>query len=146
MARITFLGLFREALLAILLFTSLCEARPRPKAAWVRGARSRLAKSSNINKTVKRYVNGSACHEAAPEDFRAPHYNVWSGVTNKEAADVTKWLFAQKELNLTVSENATEWSNSILLVELMIPNKRMSWRTSMAMRSRLLDTLMSLLI
>ena len=123
MARITFLGLFREALLIILLLTCLCEARPRAKAAWVRRARSRLAKSSNINKAVKRYVNGSACHETAPEDFRAPHYNVWSGLTSKEAADVTKWLFAQKELNLTVSENATEWSNSILLVELMIPNK-----------------------
>ena len=123
MARMTFLSLFREAVFAILLLTALCDARPRPKAAWMRGARSRLAKSSNLNKAIKRYVNGSACHEAAPEDFRAPHHNVWGELTSKEAADVTKWLFAQKDLNLTVSVNATEWSNSILLVELMIPNK-----------------------
>lgn len=123
MARITLLGLFRDTIFTILLLASLSEAKPRPKAPWVRGARHRLAKSSNINKVAKRFVNGSACHEAGAEDFRAPHSNVWSGLTDKEAADVTKWLFAQKNLNLTVSENATEWSNSILLVELMIPNK-----------------------
>jgi primary-amine oxidase len=33
-------------------------------------------------------------------------------------------LFAQKDLNPTVSENATDWSNSILQSELMIPNKK----------------------
>ena len=82
-----------------------------------------MAKSSNVNKNATRYANGSACHDAAPENFHAPHQNVWGELTSKEAAGVTKWLFAQKDLNLTVSENATDWSNSILQVELMIPNK-----------------------
>ena len=110
-----------QTLLNTLLFSSLGLARPQPKAAWIRGARSRLAKSSHLNS--KRYVDGSACTNAGPADFRAPKHNVWSGLTNREAADVTKWLFAQKDLNLTVAEKATEWDNSVLLVELMIPNK-----------------------
>lgn len=116
------LSLLQRFLLVLLLLTTLAEARPRRKAAWVRAARSKLAKSSNFNK-IKRDTGGSVCYEAAPEEVRAPHKNVWSGLTDEEAADVTKWRFAQKGLNLTVSENATEWSNSVLLVELMIPNK-----------------------
>jgi hypothetical protein len=96
MERISILGLARHVLLSILFLALVVDARPRPKAAWVRGARSTLAKSSNTNKNAKLYVNGSVCHEAAPEDFRAPHQNVWSALTDKEAADVTKWLFAQK--------------------------------------------------
>ena len=112
----------RQISVIALLLTILAEARPRPKAAWIRGARARLAKSSNINR-AKRTLGNSTCHEAAPPDFNAPHQNVWSGLTSKEAASVTKWLFAQKELNLTVAENATDWTNSILQVELMIPNK-----------------------
>ena len=123
MARASLLRFSCQIVIALLLLTSLVDARPRPKAAWMRGARSRLAKSSNVNRFTERYANGSACHASAPEDFQAPHLNIWSGLTDKEAADITKWLFAQTDLNLTVSENATSWSNSILQVELMIPNK-----------------------
>lgn len=106
---------------AVLLLTTLSSARPQPKAAWVRGARARLAKSSKWNH--KRYVNGSACIETSPPDFVAPKDNVWGGLTDVEAASVTKWLFGQRELNLTRSEDAGEWDNSVLLVELMVPNK-----------------------
>jgi primary-amine oxidase len=122
MAFVSTVAFLRQILVTALLLTILVEARPRPKAAWIRGARARLAKSSNINR-AKRAIDNSTCHEAAPPDFKAPHQNVWSGLTSKEAASVTKWLFAQKELNLTVADNATDWTNSILQVELMIPNK-----------------------
>jgi primary-amine oxidase len=35
----------------------------------------------------------------------------------------TTRLFAQSSLNLTQTENATEWDNTVMLVELMTPNK-----------------------
>ncbi|KAK0321282.1 hypothetical protein LTR82_007734 [Friedmanniomyces endolithicus] len=87
----------------------------------MRGARARLAKNSKWNS--KGYVNGSACVETSPPDFQAPKENVWVGLTNWEAASVTQWLFAQADLNLTRSDNAGDWDNSVLLVELMMPNK-----------------------
>ena len=105
--------------LSLLLFSSLGLARP--KAAWMRGARTRLAKSSHLSS--KSYVNGSACVKNAPADFQAPKNNVWHGLTDVETSNVTKWVFHRKELNLTVARKAHEWDNKILLVELMIPNK-----------------------
>ena len=88
----------------------------------MRGARSRLAKNSKWN--VKRqYQNGSACIETSPSDFKAPKSNIWSGLTDVEAAGVTQWLFGQADLNLTITDDAGEWDNSVLLVELMVPNK-----------------------
>ncbi|TKA83156.1 hypothetical protein B0A55_00722 [Friedmanniomyces simplex] len=107
--------------LGLLLLADSGQSAPQPKAAWMRGARTRLAKSSKWNSN--RWANGSACVETAPSDFQAPKENVWSGLTNWEAASVTRWLFGQAELNLTRSEDAGNWDNSILLVELMLPNK-----------------------
>ncbi|KAK3113870.1 hypothetical protein LTR53_008410 [Teratosphaeriaceae sp. CCFEE 6253] len=106
--------------LGCLLLASGSEGAPQPKAAWMRGARARLAKNANKNTP---WVNGSACVETAPADFQAPKENVWGGLTNWEAASVTQWLFAQEELNLTITDDATEWDNRVLVVELMHPNK-----------------------
>lgn len=36
---------------------------------------------------------------------------------------MTKWLFHQNDVNLTVTRKAGEWDNAVLQVELMIPNK-----------------------
>ena len=107
--------------LNVLLSSSLVLARPRPKASWVRAARARLSKSHSLNS--KREVNGSACVEISPPDFKAPKENVWSGLTDIETANVTKWLFEQKELNLSVTRGPDEWDNTVLQVELMVPNK-----------------------
>ncbi|KAK4540507.1 hypothetical protein LTR36_009145 [Oleoguttula mirabilis] len=108
----------------LFLFVADGLAAPQPKAAWVRGARQRLAKSSKWNsKRQYTQANGSACIETAPSGFKAPKDNIWSGLTNWEAASVTKWLFEQTELNLTLSDDAGDWDNSILVVELMVPNK-----------------------
>lgn len=84
----------------------------------------RQARQRNgLLKTTKRQANGSACIDTAPGAFAAPKKNIWSGLTDQEAASVTKWLFQQKDLNLTTTDKAGEWDNTILLVELMIPNK-----------------------
>ncbi len=89
----------------------------------MREARSRLAKSSQLSGPLsKRYANGS-CDASGPVDFKAPKDNVWSGLTDIEAANVTRWLFLHSGLNLTNSSKAGEWDNTLLLVELNIPNK-----------------------
>ncbi|KAK1823601.1 hypothetical protein LTR12_002012 [Friedmanniomyces endolithicus] len=107
--------------LGLLLLIGASEGAPQHKAAWMRGARARLAKNSKWNS--KSYVNGTACVETSPPDFQAPKENVFGGLTNWEAASVTQWLFAQMDLNLTRSDDAGDWDNSVLLVELMMPNK-----------------------
>ena len=89
----------------------------------MRGARTALAKSSQLSsRLTKRYVNGS-CSTSGPVDFQAPKSNVWSGLTDIEAANVTRWLFRSSGLNLTNSSLAGSWDNTLLLVELNIPNK-----------------------
>ncbi|RMZ11590.1 hypothetical protein D0860_03316 [Hortaea werneckii] len=103
-------------------FTLDVLAAPQPKAAWVRGARSRLAKSSKWN-SKRELSNITQCEQTSPPDFKAPFENVWARLTDDEAASVAAWLFHQPELNLTVSDKAGEWDNSLLLVELMVPNK-----------------------
>ncbi|KUL83286.1 hypothetical protein ZTR_09131 [Talaromyces verruculosus] len=55
--------------------------------------------------------------------IKPPKDNVWDGLTGEETASVVKWLFQQTDLNLTTSEKAGEWDNTIALVELMRPNK-----------------------
>ncbi|KAG9521807.1 putative membrane copper amine oxidase, partial [Aureobasidium melanogenum] len=99
---------------------------PDPKAAWVRQSRARKAAS----RVGKRWSNGTSAQPAVTScsdnnytQVLAPKVNVWGGLTDVEAASVTRWLFAQPEFNLTVSDEAGEWDNTILLVELMHPNK-----------------------
>ncbi|CAD0050799.1 unnamed protein product [Aureobasidium pullulans] len=105
---------------------ALSAPSPDPKAAWVRQGRARKAASKNgrrwLNETSTPSIVTS-CSESNYTKASAPKVNVWGGLTDIEAASVTQWLFAQPELNLTVSDDAGEWDNSVLLVELMHPNK-----------------------
>lgn len=94
---------------------------PDPKSEWVRNARSR----KGLNKNLKRWDNETtstisytptatpACANAYASEIAAPNENVWGGLTDSEAASVVQWLFAQPELNLTVTANATEWDNTV---------------------------------
>ncbi|KAF2146772.1 uncharacterized protein K452DRAFT_323862 [Aplosporella prunicola CBS 121167] len=86
-------------------YARLASSRPSPKSssAWMRKSPS--------------------CTVPTAQLTTAPKSNVWSGLTDTEAASVDSWLFGQKSLNLTVSKKAGEWDNSILLIELMLPNK-----------------------
>jgi primary-amine oxidase len=86
---------------------------PRPKQPWVKQyaqerAKKAMLKSAGVS---RRWTNEtqSPCDSAYP--ITAPKENVWGGLTDVEAAGVASWLFAQTELNLTVSEEAGEWDN-----------------------------------
>lgn len=89
---------------------------PDPKAAWVRQGRARKAAS----KIGRRWSNETSaqptvnsCSDSDYTKTLAPKANVWGGLTDIEAASVTQWLFTQTELNLTVSDDAGEWDNSM---------------------------------
>jgi len=89
---------------------------PDPKAAWVRQSRARKAAS----RVGKRWSNETSaqpaitsCSDNNYTQVLAPKVNVWGGLTDVEAASVTRWLFAQPEFNLTVSDEAGEWDNTM---------------------------------
>ncbi|KAF7196652.1 Membrane primary amine oxidase [Pseudocercospora fuligena] len=99
-------------------------AAPKPKAPWVQAARSRLAKSGNA--LSRRWANTTTCAQTGPAAISAPAANIWVGLTDDEAASITSWLFHQADLNLTISDKAGEWDNTVLLVELQPPNKTLA--------------------
>ncbi|KAF2813058.1 membrane copper amine oxidase [Mytilinidion resinicola] len=110
------------SLLLLTFHTTLVASRPRPepKSAWLRNS----AKRKGFPGYSKREApSGTDCVDTQLGKLAAPKPNVWAGLTNDETASVTAWLFAQTSLNLTQTENATEWDNTIMLVELMTPNK-----------------------
>ena len=53
----------------------------------------------------------------------APKENIWAGLSNEEALAVAVYLFDSSEYNLTATANATNWDNTLALVELLQPNK-----------------------
>ncbi|EKG22116.1 Copper amine oxidase [Macrophomina phaseolina MS6] len=72
---------------------------------------------------AKRQATGSQCAPPGAQTIQAPKSNIWAGLNEQEAAEVTAWLHEQLSLNLTAAARAGDWDNAILLVELMIPNK-----------------------
>jgi primary-amine oxidase len=63
---------------------------------------------------VRRDANETAsCTETAATAIKAPKPNIWGPLTNDEAASVVAWLFAQEDLNLTISEDAGSWDNTM---------------------------------
>lgn len=93
---------------------------PEPKASWVRKGHGRKA-ISNILKgkrdvqrsTIAPRNESTSCAGAMPVEITAPKENVWNEMIDTDAAAVAAWLFAQPEFNLTVTENATAWDNSV---------------------------------
>lgn len=55
----------------------------------------------------------SSCVDSNATVIKAPKHNVWEGLTDEETASVVKWLFQQPTLNLTVTEGAGEWDNTM---------------------------------
>ena len=53
------------------------------------------------------------CQNNGAKLISAPHPNVWEGLTDSEAASVVSWLFNQTELNLTTTDDATAWDNTM---------------------------------
>lgn len=106
------------ATLGLLVQDCLARPSPEPKASWVRKGHGRKAisnilKGKRDNRLAQRTANTTSCAGTAAVEITAPKSNIWDQLDDIEAAGVVSWLFAQPEFNLTVSENATAWSNSV---------------------------------
>ncbi|KAK0611016.1 membrane copper amine oxidase [Immersiella caudata] len=105
---------------------------PEPKSDWVRkgpGGSGGYFKKK-VHDQIRRAVGGAkrtaeleSCAETTTTTITAPKPNPWAPLSNEETASVVEWLFSRGDLNLTTTEDATAWDNSIVLVESMWPNK-----------------------
>ncbi|KAK3690111.1 amine oxidase catalytic domain-containing protein [Podospora appendiculata] len=130
------MGLFgsispKSLLASALLLTSLSQdvfarPNPEPKVPWVRKGSGRKKMAHNLKRAVegeRRATEPETCAQTVTTTITAPKANVWGELIDVETAGVVSWLFAQKDLNLTLTENATNWDNTIQLIEAMWPNK-----------------------
>ncbi|KAH7060686.1 copper amine oxidase [Macrophomina phaseolina] len=62
---------------------------------------------------AKRQATGSQCAPPGAQTIQAPKSNIWAGLTEQEAAEVTAWLHEQLSLNLTAAARAGDWDNAI---------------------------------
>lgn len=94
---------------------------PEPKASWVRKGQGRKAisdvlrgKRDNLRRSVSSPANETeSCVGALAAQLSAPKVNVWAEIEEADAAAVVAWLFSQPDFNLTTTENATEWDNTV---------------------------------
>jgi len=105
------------ALLSIV--PTLLEGAPTPeaKATWVKSGRGHRVIPYDSRQAKRQYSNYTTpeapiCGDAAAA-VTAPVPNVWEGLTDQEAASVAYWLFDHSNLNLTKSDDAGEWDNSV---------------------------------
>ncbi|KAL8363430.1 hypothetical protein RB601_009280 [Gaeumannomyces tritici] len=63
------------------------------------------------------------CAPSPPASIKAPKRNLWAQLSEQEVGSVVDWLFRQRGLNLTRAEDAGDWDNTIISVEVMRPNK-----------------------
>ena len=91
-----------STLFSALIFTlaSPAFARPQPKAPW--GHRPRNYRPERRQ--------AATCPSGANFAITAPQKNIFIGLTDVEAADVTSFLHAQTPLNLTAATNATAYA------------------------------------
>ncbi|KFA62426.1 hypothetical protein S40285_06085 [Stachybotrys chlorohalonatus IBT 40285] len=113
---------FKSLLAGALLVGLLVEARssPRPNLHTSRSRKPR-------QQWDKRQSNDSdrACDATANAlSTEAPHDNIWDGLTQDEVVGLLEWLYQPEQgLNLTVTEDAGAWDNTIGITELLYPNK-----------------------
>lgn len=92
------------------------EVNALPKTPWAQQRAKGHGRKALSHAIGKRQLNGTDAPDCVPHDpmdIEAPKDNIWGGLTNVEAAGVTQWLFAQPEMNLTLSDNATSWDNKM---------------------------------
>jgi primary-amine oxidase len=99
--------------LCLALSSSFVEALP--KAPWVEQyARTRGRKAFTSSVSKRNVTEDPAdCVVQNAQTTDAPKKNIWGGLTGEEASGVVSWLFAQPELNLTASEKAGNWDNTM---------------------------------
>lgn len=114
---------------AAILLGSLAQgvaARPQPKSTWVHKGPARKKMAQNLKRSLETSMgikagtyrradedNLPSCKDSAATTITAPKANIWSALTETEAAGLVAWMFDQPELNLTVSDNATSWDNTM---------------------------------
>ncbi|KUI65756.1 Amiloride-sensitive amine oxidase [copper-containing] [Cytospora mali] len=118
------------ATLSLLAQDVFARPSPEPKASWIRKGHGRKAISDVLRgkrdlrrSTIAPRNESASCAGTLAADVTAPKKNVWGELADTDAAAVAAWLFAQPEFNLTVSERATAWDNSVVLIETIQPNK-----------------------
>lgn len=99
----------------------LARPSPEPKASWVRKGHGRKAISDVLRgkrDSLRRSASSprdetESCAGTAAAEISAPKVNVWAELEDTDAAAVVAWLFGRPEFNLTTSDNATEWDNTV---------------------------------
>lgn len=106
------------SLLLILSLASTTLAAPKPPGVKRPGTHNRR----NTNSLLKRAPNQVDLSATAPTTS-APKKNVWNSLSIEEAASVKQFLHTQADLNLTAWDNAYDWDNMIMTVDLAPPSK-----------------------
>jgi primary-amine oxidase len=115
-------GAVATALLALLSAADLALARPSPdpkvpaRMQWSHNRGKKVARNALRSVLEGRsYTNASsaACSSSQAASITAPNDNVWVGLSDAEAVSVVAWLFGQESLNLTETEDAGEWDNTM---------------------------------
>nr|KIR88896.1 hypothetical protein I308_00977 [Cryptococcus tetragattii IND107] len=92
-------------------------ALPSPKISTVK-------KPGHYRRPHRRnVVTNEVVTSASSPTISAPKDNIWSFLSNDEAAGVIAFLHNQTALNLTAVDNAGDWDNTITVVDLLPPNK-----------------------
>lgn len=95
---------------------------PEPKTSRLQKAFGRKAISNVLKGKRDARLNAiqpqngtlpTSCAGTGATEITAPKKNIWDTLDDVDAASVVSWLFAQPEFNLTVSENATSWDNTV---------------------------------
>ncbi|WVQ79580.1 hypothetical protein IAT38_001680 [Cryptococcus sp. DSM 104549] len=68
-------------------------------------------------------ITNEADPSASAPTTTASKDNIWAYLTNDEAAGVISFLHNQTDLNLTAVDDAGDWDNTIMVVDLLAPNK-----------------------
>jgi primary-amine oxidase len=86
-----------------------------PKAPWVEQYARTRGRKFFTSSLAKRNVSEEFpdCVVQNAQKTEAPKKNIWGTLTGEEASGVVAWLFAQPDLNLTVSEKAGNWDNTM---------------------------------
>jgi primary-amine oxidase len=93
-------------------------AEALPKAPWVEQYARTRGRKAFTSSVAKRNVteDPADCVIQNAQDTVAPKKNIWGGLSGEEASSVVSWLFAQPELNLTESEKAGNWDNTMYVI------------------------------
>lgn len=104
--------------LSSLAYDVVARPSPEPKADCVRKGPARKKMSNHIKRAIEgqshtRRAEEVPCADVLAKSIIAPKPNVWGPLTGEEISSVIEWLFAQEEFNLTVTEKAGPWDNTM---------------------------------